>query len=177
MDLIVEERYKQSSYSPGPSDIEQAACGIAQFPNLRTLHLRNYPVVSESTILLMDSNSCLEEEVTPGGTIFATVMAELLLHEIYPPGCSIVYPQRLTGLGTIAIGASTVADTHVSRQLQGYSLLEEVLKPRVFDVMKCHHPDGEQSVRARLIGEGLNALDDAKYYSDHLRILESRWAK
>lgn len=46
----------------------------------------------------------------------------------------------------------------------------------MFEVRKYHHADGEEIRRVKLIGEGLNALDDAEYHSDHLRILKARWA-
>ena len=123
----------------------------------------------------MMSNAVLKDKCNKGGMQSAVLMAELLLHEIFPPE-ALPSGMRCLGLNVIAIGASTIAASRVDKELQDYSVTDDVLKPRVFEVRKYRHADGEQIRRVRLIGEGLNALDDAKYHSDYLSILESRWA-
>ncbi|MCJ1250784.1 hypothetical protein MMC30_008012 [Trapelia coarctata] len=91
-----------------------AALEIADLPHLRTLQIRNQPVICNTIISLMESYEYWEENyesVPQAGTQFSTIMAELLLYELLPAPWKVDVQQQVTGIDVIAIGAFNVADS------------------------------------------------------------------
>ncbi|MCJ1476135.1 hypothetical protein MMC13_004800 [Lambiella insularis] len=142
---------------------------------LRTLNIRNMPTFSESNIdffMQTPIHNDFYERCFPGGRIYMEVLAETILRDF-----TRLDSQFYGKLEVIALGAPTIADRHTNKSLNRSEELDDFLKPRVFRIKRFYHPDGDRTVRLKLIGEGMTAFEDSKYHSDYTRILEPCWAR
>jgi len=150
---------------------------IARLAHLRTLNIRNSPpwiaATGKASTTFAYRGHIYDCRVEQESDHLVKAVAEVIFRSVFE--CTSV---ACTQLSIVATSAFTIADRRLGRALDRTDEMHNILQPMIFlREGQSFSDDGEATEKVRCVGKGMLALEDAKYHSDHLRILEPCWAR